>query len=61
MNQAQLPMSDLQNAIDFKRLELATATTPLARHNAWNELQALVKSRPKTEVQRLEKQMGLTR
>lgn len=61
MNQAQLPMSDLQDAIDFKRLELATATTPIARHNAWNDLQALIKSRPKAEVQRLERELGLTR
>lgn len=52
---------DLQSAIDSKYLELCTAKMPEARRSAWNEMQALIKSRPPKEVARMEAEQGLTR
>jgi hypothetical protein len=52
---------DLQTAIDQKVLELGSVKTPEARRNAWNELQALIKSRPPEVVRKMEIERGLTR
>lgn len=52
---------DLQTMIDHKRLELATAMTPEGRRSAWNELQALIKSRPAHVVAAMDREKGLTR
>lgn len=52
---------DLQTAIDQKVLELGSVKTPEARRNAWNELQALIKSRPAEVVKKMEVERGLTR
>ena len=52
---------DLQTAIDQAALILGAAKTPVERHEAWQTLQALIKSRPKEEVRRMDQERGLTR
>lgn len=60
--QCALTLDDagLEAAIDIATLKLSTATTPLQRRGAWDQLQSLVKQRSQAAVESMERRRGLS-
>ena len=54
-------MNELQTQIEKTVAKLPHGATDEEKRNTWQELKALINSRPKEEVRRMEREMGLTR